>query len=548
NIVTVYDCLIGENEQPYVVMDYLRGKSLEALIEAEGPLNVDRFARIVVQICSALDHAHKKGIVHRDLKPGNIVLMDEEMDFVKVVDFGLARLGQDGRKLTNTGELWGSPPYMSPEQCKGEAVDERSDLYSMGCVMYEMLTGRDPFYDSVTVFELIQKHVNVPPPPLARANQFINVPSKIEQVIHKAMSKEPGARYQTANELQDAVIEACSGEVAKESRDYLYHLATQTRPKTGSQQNFASAPDEISSSQAVAQFAQALNPARSDPQTGPVDLDGLFAGASQQPAASPPAAAPNSAPNSKWARDAAFQPGGPAANREHSVSNQSQATESAPAAAGSTAPNMPPAAAAPAVFNRTDGPAIENRAGTGRDSARDLQNSRSRYGPPPSSNNVIAGGIFGACAMLVIFTVVYFKPWASQKAPVLDKQAGINSLAEPKQSTPADAKPTGGPPGGSGRPSINAETPAAPTATTAAPVTATADETDHHLKKPLHTEKASPPRKKHTAAATLNASASESASLNKASKTKASSSKSGSKTGSLSNPWSLLDQMRKPGK
>src|SRR5215813_3883418 len=109
NIVTVYDSGIGPYDEPYVVMDYLRGRSLETLLRDEGPLDIDRFARITVQICSALDHAHRKGIVHRDLKPGNIVLIDDEMDFVKVVDFGLAKLGEESRKITHSGELWGSP-------------------------------------------------------------------------------------------------------------------------------------------------------------------------------------------------------------------------------------------------------------------------------------------------------------------------------------------------------------------------------------------------------------------------------------------------------
>jgi len=112
NIVTVYDCIFGGEGQPYVVMDYLKGLALDALLKRDGPMDLNTFARISLQIVSALDHAHKKGIIHRDLKPGNIVLLDDETDIVKVVDFGLAKLTQD-RSLTRTGELWGSPPYMS---------------------------------------------------------------------------------------------------------------------------------------------------------------------------------------------------------------------------------------------------------------------------------------------------------------------------------------------------------------------------------------------------------------------------------------------------
>lgn len=211
HIVTVYDCLIGDDDHPYVIMDFLRGRSLEALIEEDGPLSLDRFARIAVQVCSALEHAHRNGIVHRDLKPGNVVLLDEENDFVKVVDFGLAKIGEDSRKLTKSGELWGSPPYMSPEQCMGKEVDARSDVYSLGAVMYEMLTGKDPFHEAVTVFELIQQHVGAPPPPCFVTNPNVVVPPSVEEVIQKAMAKDPADRYQTAGELRNALVRACTG-------------------------------------------------------------------------------------------------------------------------------------------------------------------------------------------------------------------------------------------------------------------------------------------------------------------------------------------------
>lgn len=213
HIVTVYDCLIGDDDHPYVIMDFLRGRSLEALIEEDGPLALDRFARIAVQVCSALEHAHRNGIVHRDLKPGNVVLLDEENDFVKVVDFGLAKIGEDSRKLTKSGELWGSPPYMSPEQCMGKEVDPRSDLYSLGAVMYEMLTGKDPYHEAVTVFELIQQHVGAPPPPCSVTNPSVIVPPSVEEVIKKAMAKDPAERFQTAGELRNALVKACTGNV-----------------------------------------------------------------------------------------------------------------------------------------------------------------------------------------------------------------------------------------------------------------------------------------------------------------------------------------------
>jgi serine/threonine protein kinase len=209
NIVTVYDCLLGPDGQPCVVMDYLRGRSLEQLLEDEGAINVARFARIFVQVLGALDHAHRKGVVHRDIKPGNIVMLDRETDLVKVVDFGLAKFNQESRRLTHTGELWGSPPYMSPEQCMGKPDSERSDIYSVGVVMYEMLTGKDPFHHATSIYELIQCHVNVPPPPMAQLNAFINLPPGLEDVLLKAMAKDPADRYQSANELKDALVATC---------------------------------------------------------------------------------------------------------------------------------------------------------------------------------------------------------------------------------------------------------------------------------------------------------------------------------------------------
>lgn len=209
NIVTVYDCLLGPDGQPCVVMDYLRGRSLEQLLVDEGPLSTDRFATIFVQVLSALEHAHKKGVIHRDIKPGNIVMLDRETDFIKVVDFGLAKFNQESRRLTHTGELWGSPPYMSPEQCMGKPDNERSDIYSVGIVMYEMLTGKDPYHHATSIFELIQCHVNRPPPALRDINPFIKVPAKLEEVLFKAIAKDSESRYQTANTLKEDVVSAC---------------------------------------------------------------------------------------------------------------------------------------------------------------------------------------------------------------------------------------------------------------------------------------------------------------------------------------------------
>lgn len=277
NIVTVYDCVIGPDDQPYVIMDYLRGRSLEVLIGQEGPISVERFMRIAVQVCGALDHAHRKGVIHRDLKPGNIVLMDDESDFVKVVDFGLAKLNDTNRRLTQSGELWGSPPYMSPEHCQSKPEDERSDLYSFGCVMYEMLTGKDPFHFATSVYELIQIHINTQPPSLAEANPLVHVPAELETVIFKAMAKLPEDRYQTAAELRDALVAVSSG-MGRHSGDLLALPTAGKRsnstgeiiPAPGAA-NFTPAEPNRSTSPSE-HFRRALDPMRG------INVDQLFDG------------------------------------------------------------------------------------------------------------------------------------------------------------------------------------------------------------------------------------------------------------------------------
>lgn len=279
NIVTVYDCVIGADDQPYVIMDYLRGRSLEVLIGQDGPMPVERFLRIAVQVCGALDHAHRKGVIHRDLKPGNIVLMDDESDFVKVVDFGLAKLNDTNRRLTQSGELWGSPPYMSPEHCQSKPEDERSDLYSFGAVMYEMLTGKDPFHFATSVYELIQIHINTPPPSLAETNPLVSVPADLEAVIFKTMAKLPEDRYQTASELRDALIAVSGGTNGRHSGDLL-SLPTPSKSRSNSTGELftptpsgnSSITDPNVSASPSEHFRRALDPMRG------INVDDLFDG------------------------------------------------------------------------------------------------------------------------------------------------------------------------------------------------------------------------------------------------------------------------------
>lgn len=208
HIIDVYDFGISPAGQPYIVMEFLEGTPLSDLIKKEGQIGVERSIKLISQACDALDHAHKQGVVHRDLKPSNIVLTqyDEEKDYVKVVDFGVAKLievgnNNEGQRLTQAGEVCGSPVYMSPEQCMGQDLDARSDIYSMGIVLYETLTGKLPILGK-TMVDTMSKHISEPPVPFNEARPDLYIPERLEWVVLKAMAKEPGQRHQTMEEFK----------------------------------------------------------------------------------------------------------------------------------------------------------------------------------------------------------------------------------------------------------------------------------------------------------------------------------------------------------
>ncbi len=198
NIVSIYDR--GEAEGTYyIAMEYLDGRSLKELILSRGPAPMSVAVDYARQILSALRFAHRNGIVHRDIKPHN-VLVDPE-GHVKVTDFGIARAGAS--QMTEEGSIIGTAQYLSPEQARGTQVDQRSDLYSLGIVLYELLTGEVPFTGDSPV-EIAMKHLSATPPPL-RAKRP-EMPQSLEHVVLRALAKDPAARYQTADEM-DADLE-----------------------------------------------------------------------------------------------------------------------------------------------------------------------------------------------------------------------------------------------------------------------------------------------------------------------------------------------------
>lgn len=187
-------------------MDYVEGKTLSATLLEEGALTAERACRLIAQVCDGLHEAHSKGVVHRDIKPGNIILTTDSTgaEMAKIVDFGIAKvIGRDDtQNLTQTGEVFGTPLYMSPEQCLGQKVDARSDLYSLGCVLYECLSGKPPFEGSSSL-ETIMMHVNGALP--AFDDKVISV--QLKSVVLKSLSKKPQERFQSASDLTEALTQ-----------------------------------------------------------------------------------------------------------------------------------------------------------------------------------------------------------------------------------------------------------------------------------------------------------------------------------------------------
>lgn len=221
HVIQIYDAGEAEGGLFYMAMEFVAGQTLEDVLKADGALPVERVARLMRQTLGAVGEAHKKGIVHRDLKSGNIMLVTgkDGEDVVKVMDFGIAKIalessdgssesGMGGLYKTQEGVVTGTPQYMSPEQCSGEAVDGRSDLYSLGVILFEMLTGELPF-KSNTPMGFLGKHiVEAPPPP---SSLRPGLPRVLEDVTLRLLEKRPDARYQSAEEVLAALDGAPAG-------------------------------------------------------------------------------------------------------------------------------------------------------------------------------------------------------------------------------------------------------------------------------------------------------------------------------------------------
>jgi serine/threonine protein kinase len=200
--VATLHTLLRHGEDFLMVMEFVRGETLEAIIRRQGALTVSQSLRLFGQVLEGIAHAHQLGIVHRDLKPANLMLT--ENGAIKVMDFGIARLLGSARQ-TRTGRIVGTLEYMSPEQVRGQETDARSDIYSLGIVLYEMLTGRAPFR-SDSEYEVMHAHLEVPPPPPRRFAHHIS--PLIEQIILRALAKDPAERFQSALDFHAALVDA----------------------------------------------------------------------------------------------------------------------------------------------------------------------------------------------------------------------------------------------------------------------------------------------------------------------------------------------------
>jgi serine/threonine-protein kinase len=209
-IVAVYDT--GEAETPngplpYIVMEYVEGVTLRDIVHTDGPMEQQRAIEVIADACQALNFSHQHGIIHRDVKPANIMI--SKTGAVKVMDFGIARALHDANSVTQTAAVIGTAQYLSPEQARGEKVDARSDVYSLGCVLYEILTGEPPFVGDSPVAVAYQ-HVREDPVPPSRRHEGIS--PELDAVVLKALAKNPDNRYQTAAEMRADLVKVHSGE------------------------------------------------------------------------------------------------------------------------------------------------------------------------------------------------------------------------------------------------------------------------------------------------------------------------------------------------
>jgi len=244
HVIAIHDFGTTPEGVAFFVMEYLQGVDLAAVIKHHAPLSWPRARDIALQISMGMTAAHAKGVVHRDMKPANVFRIDRSgAEFIKVLDFGLAKVIRPeksvGEALTQTGMLFGTPEYMSPEQAQGGRHDHRVDIYALGVILFEMLTGRPPFRAD-TFMGLLQQHTFDPPPRPSDVAPHAGIPPAAEAVVLKALQKDPALRFQTMTEMAEALRAASSGVAPVVVRERL-----KTRPLSGTATMFSTTEGRV---------------------------------------------------------------------------------------------------------------------------------------------------------------------------------------------------------------------------------------------------------------------------------------------------------------
>jgi eukaryotic-like serine/threonine-protein kinase len=249
--VTLYDASLNDPQGPCIIMEYVRGVTLDALLERNARLTPMRVGRLLGQFCEVLQAAHAEGIIHRDLKPANLMVVDPDTPYelIKVMDFGLAKLlGPCDAHANITGAEFaiGTPGYMCPEQAKGDEMDHRGDLYSVGVILYELLTGRLPFSGTSTMDVLIA-HATEAPPPFIKVGAADWVPPAVEAVVQACLAKDPAERPANARDLSERFDTALAHEEAVQQQALPRQDPRAARPDAGVPRSLPPAPPDPNS-------------------------------------------------------------------------------------------------------------------------------------------------------------------------------------------------------------------------------------------------------------------------------------------------------------